>query len=313
MQNPVESAKPLVSVVIAAYNMGIYVCEAVRSVLAQTYSSLEVIVIDDGSKDDTWERLREFEGNPQVHCVKTENQGQPKAKNEGLKRCTGQFIAFCDADDLYEPYKIERQLPEFELDSQIGVVYTNVSFIDPEGRNLDQEGAYPKKHRIDGWITEELILRNFIPFGTAMFRRECVEQLGMFDEHIPMGIDWDLWLRYSLRYKFRCLPVSTYKYRVWPGQMSKNFRGRYTNAELIMTKFLAANPGVVSKRLERRAWSDTYANKAVALALHEKAFRESFRTALRSVVCDCLYAHAWWALAKSCQLAASTGLRRASK
>jgi glycosyltransferase involved in cell wall biosynthesis len=302
MPNPVEGARPLVSVVIATYNMGRYVAEAVRSVLAQTYSPLEVIVIDDGSHDDTWERLGEFDEDPRVHCVRTPNQGQPRANNEGLKLCRGNFIAFCDADDLYEPEKIAKQVPEFSTDPEIGVVYTDASIIDPEGRVVEQNQARPAKRRMEGCITDQLIIRNFIPFGTAMIRRECVEELGMFDEQLPMGIDWDLWLRYSLHYKFRYLPVNTYKYRVWPGQMSKNYRGRYENAELIMTKFFTANPGAVSGSIVRRAWSDTYANKAVALAMHDALLMESVRAAIKGVIFDPLYPRAWWALAKSFQL-----------
>src|SRR5687767_7749573 len=105
---------PAVSVVIAAYNMAQYVDEAVTSVLAQTFEDLEVVVIDDGSKDNIADVMRAFDSDSRVRFISQENRGQPRAKNAGIRAAKGEFIAFCDADDVWDPRKLERQMPAFE-------------------------------------------------------------------------------------------------------------------------------------------------------------------------------------------------------
>ena len=107
------SEQPLVSVVIATYNMGQYLPLAIDSVLNQSWSNLEVVVIDDGSQDDTPEQMTRYEKDTRVRYFPTENRGQPQAKNKGLQESKGDFIAFCDADDLWQPCKLEVQQQNF--------------------------------------------------------------------------------------------------------------------------------------------------------------------------------------------------------
>lgn len=286
--------EPLVSVVIATYNMGQYLPEAVDSVLAQSWRNLEVIVVDDGSKDDTESRMAQFNGNGRVRYIKTENRGQPKAKNLGLKEAKGDYIAFCDADDIWHPQKLKVQLPHFS-DPDVGVVYSEVSYIDQHGERVDKPQPYD---RHSGKVTSYLIIKNFIPFGTAVIRRACLEKSGHFDEDLPMGIDWDLWLRYSVDWKFHYAPEKTYIYRIWSGQMSKNYRGRYDNAFLILNKFLDHYPEVLPKRLVSRAWADMYVSRGMAIAAAEKTFREPLRDVLTGLKADSFYWPAWRSLAK---------------
>lgn len=287
-------SEPLVSVVIATYNMGHYLAETMHSVLAQNYNNYEVIVIDDGSEDNTSEVMAEFTKDPKVHYLPQENKGQPKAKNAGLKACQGEFIAFCDADDLWQVDKLKKQLVCFD-DPKVGVVYSEVSYIDENGQPLEKSQPY---QRYSGQITDKLIRKNFIPFGTAVIRRECIDKLGMFDEALPMGIDWDLWLRYSIAYDFHYIPDKTYIYRIWPGQMSSNYRGRYANAEKIMNKFLQQHPDAVAHDLVCSAWADTYTNLAMAIAKAERKIWEPFTYLLKSMRYDFRYWATWKALLK---------------
>ena len=211
----------LVSVVIATYNMARYLPEAVDSVLAQQkWDNLEVVIVDDGSEDDTEDRMVRYSNDPRVRYIRTENRGQPKAKNRGIAEARGEFIAFCDADDIWQPDKLARQMPEFR-DKDVGVVYSEVAYINDQGFSLPKE---PSTDRESGWVTSHLVIKNFIPFGTAVMRRACIDRHGGFDENLPMGIDWDLWLRFSVAWKFMYVPEVTYLYRIWPGQMSKNYR-----------------------------------------------------------------------------------------
>jgi glycosyltransferase involved in cell wall biosynthesis len=288
------SEQPLVSVVIATYNMGHYLCLAIDSVLAQTWSNLEVIVVDDGSNDDTHEQMKRFKDDSRVRYFPTVNQGQPRAKNRGLKESKGQFIAFCDADDLWQPEKLYVQIPLF-ADTRVGVVYSEVSYIDEHGKPVEKEIPYK---RYSGKVTENLVIKNFVPFGTAVIRRQCLEQNGEFDDSLPMGIDWDLWLRYSMSWQFKYAPEITYVYRIWPGQMSKNYRGRYKNAFLILNKFIDRYPDALPESLRAKAWADMYISRGMSLAQSENLFIEPLKDVLTGMRYDWSYLLAWKSLAK---------------
>lgn len=294
MQGLTNTPEPQVSVVIATYNMGQYLPDAVSSVLAQNWANLEVIVVDDGSTDDTSERMQVFEDESRVRYIPTENRGQPKAKNRGLTEANGDFIAFCDADDLWDPDKLKVQMPHFE-DPKVGVVYSEVSYIDQDGNRIAKPQPYD---RHSGSVTNHLVIKNFVPFGTAVIRRKCLEQNGGFDEQLPMGIDWDLWLRYSVDWHFTYAPDITYIYRIWPGQMSKNYRGRYDNAFRILNKFINQHPGVISEKLKSRAWADMYVSRGMAVAVGDGAFIEPLRDVLRGIGWDKTYWRGWRALVK---------------
>lgn len=251
-------ACPEVSVVIATYNMGRFVSEAVESVLAQAAVELEVIVVDDGSDDDTLAVMEAFKADPRVRLVVQQNQGQPRAKNAGIRASRGRFIAFCDADDYWLPNKLALQLPLFENNARVGVVCSSTLALQEDG----QVRSHPHAPLQRGRVLESLFQRNIIPFGTAIIRRECLDQAGLFDESIAMGIDWDLWLRIAVDWEFDFTPEPTYVYRIWSGQMSRNWRGRYEHAFRIMAKFLACHPDRVAPAVVASAYADTYTNLA---------------------------------------------------
>lgn len=286
--------KPLVSVVVATYNAADYVVDAVASILCQTWTNLEVIIVDDGSTDGTQQVLEQVLDDSRVRYIKTENKGQPQAKNRGIHESKGDFVAFCDADDAWRFDKLELQVPEF-TDPDVGVVYSDVSYLDKDSVILVKE--QPSK-RYSGWVTEQLVVRNFIPFGTAVIRRSCIEMSGVFDETLPMGIDWDLWLRYSVRWKFIHVAQKTYFYRIWSGQMSTDFRGRYDNAFRILQKFIHENPSVLSRSLVNRAWSDMYSNRAIHVARGENIIVQPLVDVFKGISKDPFYWPAWKTLIK---------------
>lgn len=252
-------SRPIVSVVIATYNSGTYLKDAIESVLKQSMPELELLVIDDGSTDGTRALVQSF-SDKRLRYIWQSNAGQTSAKNHGIREATGEFIGFCDGDDYWYPDKLELQLPMFSKSPDVGVVYSATDIIDERGTFIEKSKL--ALHR--GNVTDRLFMTNFVPFGTAIVRRKCIEEHGAFDEQLRMGIDWDLWLRISANYLFDFVPESTYAYRIWSGQMSKNWRGRYSSAFLIMDKFIRANPGLISGKLRRRAMADTYANRARA-------------------------------------------------
>jgi glycosyltransferase involved in cell wall biosynthesis len=178
-----SAGNPEVSVIIATYNMGQHVGQAIASVLAQQGHELEVIVVDDGSTDTTPRALEEFADEPRVRVLTQQNQGQPKAKNAGLRAARGRYIAFCDADDYWLPNKLDRQIPLLEQNSAVGVVYSTIVRLEPDG-SLRSRASRPM---FKGSVLEEMFVRNIVPFGTALVRRECFDQVGGFDESIPYG------------------------------------------------------------------------------------------------------------------------------
>jgi len=290
----VNSSQPLVSVVIATYNMGQYINQAIDSILQQTWSNLEIIVVDDGSTDSTSEVMLSYKDNSKVIYIKNENQGQPKAKNCGIKHTKGEFIAFCDADDLWEHNKLEVQMPLFD-NPNVGVVYSEVSNIDEHNQRYLKE---PNETRHVGMVTNYMLIENFVPFGTSVIRRACIEKNGIFDEEFRMGIDWDLWLRYSLDWEFAYTPERTYVYRVWSGQMSTNYRGRYDYATRILKKFVNNNYDRLNKQFVRKAWADMYVKEGVVYAKNEKLFLMPLKKILHSLVLDPLRIYSWKSLIK---------------
>ena len=157
------NADDLVSVVIASYNMGHYLAQAVQSVLAQTYPNVEVQIVDDGSTDDTAKLVRQWRKRPARARARQPNAGQARAKNTGVELSRGRFVAFLDADDLWLPGKLARQMPLFRGRPEVGVVYSDYQCMDGEGRPL-AKGVTPMRR---GWVSGPLLIENFV----LLFRR----------------------------------------------------------------------------------------------------------------------------------------------
>ncbi len=251
---------PLVSVIIPSYNMARFLPEAIRSVLSQTYSNLEVQVVDDGSADNTREVLEEFRADSRFVYHHQPNRGESGARNTGIRASRGELIALCDADDLWVPRKLELQVPCFEGREELGVVYTNTVFVDERGNEIS---TY-RTERHSGWITQRLLLQNFVTGSASMIRRECFED-ELYDERLRTCADYDLWLRLSVKYQFQYLNEVTYRYRRWEGQVSnpKNELRFFDDSETVRRKFLEIYPDLASAALVNEMWASLYAGKAV--------------------------------------------------
>ncbi|MFO7609550.1 MAG: glycosyltransferase [Candidatus Krumholzibacteriia bacterium] len=256
------TGSPLVSVVTASYNMGQYVAEAVDSVLAQDYPAVEVIVVDDGSTDDTQAVLARYAGDRRVTVIHQENRGQTVAKNRGLAATRGELIGFCDADNRWLPGKLARQVPILLSRPEVGVVYGDLQLIDGEGRPLPPPGT----RRHSGRITGKLLIDNFVTFNTTLVRAETVRRLGGFDESLRMAIDYDLWLRISLDHEFLYLPEPLVAYRIWGGQMSHRTGERMENFFKLLEKFLREHPDAVTAAEGRHAWAHSLTTRGLWLA-----------------------------------------------
>ena len=255
-------AQPKVSVVITCYNYGQYVETALQSVFSQTFQDFEIILVDDGSTDNSEEKIRPFLSDSRLKYIKQENSGQAKAKNRGINESSGEVIAFLDADDKWDKTKLEKQLPLF-LNKDVGVVYSKAKYIDEYDHpvNIVLKDKYMRPR--NGKVTDFLYMNNFVPFSSSIVRRACFDKFGLFDESLPMGIDWDLWLRLSTQYKFDFVDESLFIYRIGhSGQMSKNVEERHKYSDKIMERFRLKYPDFVSAKIYTNAMAYTYFNRS---------------------------------------------------
>lgn len=264
---------PLISVIIATYNRAAYLPFAVDSILNQTYRNLELIIVDDGSADNTQEVLAHLQSDPRVRSIRQRNAGQGAATNRGISLARGDYIAFLDDDDAWIPQKLELQVSAMEADKDAAVIYSPLSYIDQTGNPL---GA-PEMPLYSGSITNQLFISNFIPYGSVLAERKCFEEMGLFNPALVTGLDYDLWLRFSTRYAFGYISTPTLLYRVWPGQVTNQSEKVYKNGIKIMRKFLADFPGAVDKETERKAWAHTYTGLGMTLrTLEPQPWRSLF-------------------------------------
>ena len=151
-------------------------------------------MIDDGSTDDTLLVMEQYRSYQKIRFIHQENQGQPKTKNRGIVESRGEFVAFLDADDIWFPEKLEQQLQLFKNPS-VGVGYTRRYWIDPNGKIIKGNERTLRR----GHILNYIFIDNFVCFSSSMARRGLLTAAGGFDETIPMGIDYDLWIRLAAR------------------------------------------------------------------------------------------------------------------
>lgn len=207
-QFPGPMKQPLVSIIIPSYNMAALVVRAVESVLKQTYKNIEIIVVDDGSTDDTRLRLEPFKD--KIRYFYKTNGGVCSARNVGLREARGEFIGLLDSDDTYMPQKVERCLDFLNKHPDFGFVHTDTFLVDSREQVIERY-QHPKS-RNTGWITGVLLKGNFIANNTNFFRRECYERCGGYQESLFPPGDWDFWLRISKQYKIGYIhePLSSY-------------------------------------------------------------------------------------------------------
>lgn len=191
---------PLVSVIIPTFNRAPWLKEAVASVQAQTYPGIELIVVDDGSTDNTGAMLQELA--PAIRVLRQEHAGVSVARNRGVKASQGELVAFLDSDDLWLPQKIATQVALFRHEPQTQACYTDEIWI-RYGVRVNPKHLH-RKH--DGWMFLPSLLRCLISPSSIMLRRSLWEHLGGFDESLPACEDYDLWLRLTLHVPVRLLP-----------------------------------------------------------------------------------------------------------
>lgn len=194
------NTNPLISIIIPTYNKSQYLKEAIESVLNQTYKEIEVIVVDDGSTDNTGEVVKSFD-DPRVIYFFQKNKGPAAARNSGLRRAKGKYIAFLDSDDLWLKEKLKKQIDFMEKNSEIGLLGTGCYEITDKGKIIGKK-IFPIKNEI---LQKDLIKYNPFIQSSVMVKREVFDKVGLYDENFRESEDYELWLRIAENYKIRNL------------------------------------------------------------------------------------------------------------
>lgn len=210
---------PLVSVIIPVHNGAQYVHDAIQSALAQDYSPLEVIAVDDGSTDATPQILARFAG--RIHCLRQENLGAAAARNAAIRVARGEYLAFLDADDVWFPDKLRRQVAYLQSHPEVRLLFSRWRLWSgerahepPPPGEAQPGGGERVNPEHCGWIYNELLLDCVVHTTTVVMRRELVEKIGLFDEGLRRGQDYDYWLRASRVTPFHQLDAALSAYRL---------------------------------------------------------------------------------------------------
>lgn len=273
---------PTVSVVIPAYNAAAWIAEAIESVRNQEFLDHEIIVVDDGSTDDTAQVVAAFHGS--VHYIHKENGGQSSARNVGIKHARGRYIAFLDADDLWMPNKLSLQMAQLRTNGRMWVYCDATAFDGQSGRMLYRFGRVAPQHKGD--VLALLFLQGFIPPSSPVVQRSVFDEVGYFDEHPVMRFaeDWDMWLRIAARYPVDLVPQSLVAFRVHPTSTT----GREDPLTMIQGDLRAIENAVTReptrlRQYKRRALAYRYRNAGMILARTGRLnqARSAFATAIR--------------------------------
>jgi len=252
------------------------VTETIDSILNQTFKDFELIVVDNESVDNTEEVVKSY-ADKRIRYFKHQNNGIIAVnRNYGISKAQSEYIAFCDDDDLWMPEKLERQLLEFEKDSQLGLVCSNGIYFDKNG----EHGEMIKTKLKDGDFTfESLIWHNYIPSPSVLVKKEVIDDVGILDESPEFFAceDYEFWLRIAKKYRIKYIGSPLVKYRIHPGahrytksdiEAAERDRALYRklldkkilNFELYQKRLNKLNRRILLLKLLRYNWAIKYAS-----------------------------------------------------
>jgi glycosyltransferase involved in cell wall biosynthesis len=255
VERPAQSTSPLVSAVIVCHNQARYLEDAIASVLAQTWHNVEIIVVDDGSKDETPTVARSYS---EVHYVHQENKGLASARNTGLRESSGEFVVFVDADDRLLPHAVESGLDLFRKHPDSGFVFGAYRNIFDDGSAAPTEApAIPQRDEY-----RHLLQGNFIGMhGAVLYSRQVIELAGGFNQNLHACEDYELYLRIARRWRIRGHSDVVAEYRQHDTNMSKDRALMLTSVIAVLTAERKQIRDPLNRRALRtgmRVWRDYY-------------------------------------------------------
>ena len=293
-----EDARVTVSIIIPTYNCAPRLLRAARSVAAQTYRDIEILIIDDGSTDDTADRVAEWsaQSGANVRYVRQNNAGPAAARNHGMRLASGDLIAFLDADDEWRADKLEKQVPLMR--GKVGLVYCSNTFVDSNGTPLTNYVRRIELHRGD--ILLPLFCDFFLLTSAVVISKAAYAAVGEFDEKLAVGEDYEFFLRLARKFHVDYSPEELLIRCVRPDSLSRlDYVTDARNDITTLSKFLDDNPefaqqhrAVIAGRLARYRYDFGY--RLLEENRRDEAVREL-----------------WWSLRTRPTLAASKTLMRA--
>ena len=272
-----STSLPLVSVIIPVFNAEQYIEATLDSVFAQTYSNLQVIVVDDGSTDRSRELLTKFAD--KIQLIAINNSGVSVARNLAVKHAKGEWLAFIDADDIWLPNKLEVQL------SRLGACkwsHTNSFYIGSHYQGTETRSDFTPQFA--GKVFDKLVLENFITTSTVLIHRSVYQEVGGFDESLASLEDWQLWLNIAKTYPVAYVSEPLAQYRVYNGSTSRKGRKMFAiHQQLIDSVFANLELSAVVKRQKNQALANAY---SICSYIAEEA--SDYRFALYAAL------RAWW-------------------
>ena len=269
----------LVSVVIPNYNCSAFLPAALESVFAQTYPNVEVLVVDDGSTDDSLRVLERYVD--RVRVLRQPNGGVSAARNHGIRESRGELVALLDADDLWERDKLAKQVPLF-ANPNVGLVYCAVEYVDEAGKSLgtNHTGRRGRVLRSIALLEGTIVLAGG---STAVVRRECFDRAGLFDPELSTAADWDMWRRIACHYEIDVVREPLMRYRLRPSSMHRNI-AVFEHDMLHGFARMFADPAASEVHgLRRRAYATLFLMLSGS-HLHAGNWVRSLRYAARSIV-----------------------------
>lgn len=275
-----------VSVVIPAYNAADWLKHTIGSVLNQSFHDFEVIIVDDGSTDSTYQVVGQYRDS-RIRYVYQNNRGLAGARNTGLAYARGQYVAFLDADDLWAPTMLAETVAYLTAHETVAVVRTGWSLVDADGRML------PTTPRWSPWINsvfERLVTDNTFIIIAALFRRECLDRVGFFDESLATNEDWHLWLRVARAgFGFGFIPSALAMYRRHAHNMTLNHNDMRAGGLAVLDKIFSEGPSLAvsySSHLRAMAYANLLSrcciealrNDCLEQALRDFAAAATFRS-----------------------------------
>ncbi|MFH0702008.1 MAG: glycosyltransferase [bacterium] len=244
---------PKVSIIVTTYNRKHYLKDTLDSVFNQTFNDFELIIIDDGSTDETKELIKLYKCQ-RIKYFYQNNSGLNAARNAGINLACGEFLAFLDSDDIWLPTKLEKQVNILEKYPDICLVYCGTLLINEENKIIGQKPLV----QYGGYVLNKLIFTNFLYNGSCvLFRSSCLDKVGLFDISIKRMTDWEFYLRFALYYRFYGINEYLLKYRIHRQTMSSDFKS-YENSGFKILDKIFNHKDLDSKYL-------TYKNKALAM------------------------------------------------
>lgn len=279
---------PIASIIVPAFNVSATLRQTLDALLQQTHSDFEIVIVDDGSTDDTVDVANSVIGDPRVRLIQQRNRGLAGARNSGIAAARGKYIGFCDADDLWMPEKLARHVAHLDSDPSVGISFSGSALIDDNGKSLGQSQS-PRLRNIDA---AHIFKRNPIGNGSApVMRRELFDNIAFrphfekerdwyFDETFRQSEDIECWLRIALTtdWKLEGIPGLLTQYRINSSGLSSATDLQLAAWEQMVTKLRAYSPEFFKKHtatarayqlryLARRAVSDLDEGRAMHLAL----------------------------------------------